>query len=233
MHSQNKAKSRRAQDASAAHRRTAHNFRDLTGRQFSRLKVLKRAANDRLPRALWLCVCECGNQTIVAAGNLTTGTVRSCGCLRKEILGQTSLTHGMTGTSAYNRYSTAKQRCQNPKNHKYAIYGGRGIKFLYESFEEFFADLGDPPPGHSLERIDNDGHYEPGNCRWATPADQNNNRRDNVIVSAFGRTRTLPAWAREFHIRRKLVWQRIKNGWPAEKALMTTPRVALRNGRAP
>lgn len=136
----------------------------------------------------------------------------------------------MTGTAAYHSYMAARHRCENPKNVNFRHYGGRGIKFLYSSFEQFFADLGEPPAGHWVERIDNHGHYEPGNCRWATPTQQNNNKRNNVMLSAFGRTRTRKLFAKEFKIHPATVATRIESGWSVEAAL-TTPLRRKRSRR--
>jgi hypothetical protein len=124
------------------------------------------------------------------------------------------VTHGMSASGAYRSYYSARERCLNPNHVSYPNYGGRGIKFLYTSFEQFLADVGERPDGSSIERIDNNGHYEVGNCKWATTVEQNNNRRNNRLVTAFGRARTVASWAREHgkgygtvrHRLRKLGW---------------------------
>jgi hypothetical protein len=155
---------------------------DLTGRKFGRLTVIERAANGS-KGARWRCVCECGGEKIVASGNLHYGGVKSCGCWRRE-RGRENRTHGESGsgntvkTKEYGAYRGAKNRCENPRDRDFKNWGGRGVKFLYPSYEAFLADLGRSPPGTSLDRIDNNGHYEPGNCRWATPKQQVNNQRE-------------------------------------------------------
>lgn len=143
---------------------------------------------------------------------------RSCGCLQKDEL-QKRQTHGKTYERAYRIYGLAKGRCQNPNLPGYENYGGRGIRFLYTSFEQFYADMGDPPPWGTIERCNNDGHYEPGNCRWASRKEQNNNRRNHRMLTAFGRTQTASRWAKEFNIRQKTLRSRIDRGWSSERAL--------------
>jgi len=106
----------------------------------------------------------------------------------------------MTGTRVHRAYCEAKSRCENQNTINYRRYGGRGIRFLWSSFEEFLAEMGMPPSGGTLERVDNNGHYEPGNCRWATVTEQANNRRSNHRLVAWGRTQTLTQWAREFAV---------------------------------
>lgn len=150
-----------------------------TGNRYGRLIVLKRAENDRHGNNRWLCRCDCGTLRIVVGYNLRNGNTRSCGCLRREA-GTNSRTHGMTGTRIYKSWDMMIQRCTNPRCKDYYNYGGRGIQVCPRwrySFENFLKDMGDMPEGLILDRINNDGHYELGNCRWATPKEQANNRR--------------------------------------------------------
>jgi hypothetical protein len=209
-----------------SNRTTVH---DLKGQQFGRLKVLARATNDKHNKARWLCACDCGRQAIVGGRNLLTGLARSCGCLRKETVSRLWSTHRMTRTPTYNSYQAAKGRCTNPNNSRFAYYGGRGIRFLYTSFEQFLCDLGERPIGGTLERCDNNGDYEPGNCRWATQTEQANNKRNNRMLMAFGRTWTLCRWAREIGIYPETLRDRLKRGWSVEKAL-TAPRRGSASG---
>jgi len=124
--------------------------------------------------------CKCGNITWVRLRNFLDGHTKSCGCLKKEkaaLQGKLAKSHGMSKTPEWESYEHAKQRCTNPNNKCWKDYGGRGIKFLFTSFEQFFAELGRRPKGKSLDRMDNNGNYEPGNVRWATKMQQTKNKR--------------------------------------------------------
>lgn len=132
---------------------------------------------------LWVCRCECGQITIVAGGQLRSGKTRSCGCLNMDSL-RSRKRHGKaTGGHhrVYRIWNAMRQRCHNPNQPHYVRYGGRGIRVCDEwrkSFDVFYAHMGDPPsPDHTLDRIDNDRGYEPGNCRWATRSEQQRNKR--------------------------------------------------------
>jgi hypothetical protein len=199
---------------------------DRTGQQFDRLTVIARGENSKHGKAQWLCKCVCGNSALVIGSALKSGNTQSCGCLQKEI----HTTHGMTKTATHNSYRAAKSRCENPKTGRYKWHGGRGIKFLYASFEEFFEDMGVRPPGMTLERCDNDGHYEPGNCRWANLTEQANNKRSNTLITAFGRTRTMARWAREIGVSSKTLGWRLRAGWMPEDALARPIDQSARRG---
>jgi hypothetical protein len=157
------------------------NFKDLTNKKFGRLRVLylKRERNTR-GNLLWECKCDCGNFHPSIGASLVNGDTQSCGCLHKERVSAAQLKHGQTVggiTPEYQAFLDAKRRCTNTKCKDYPDYGGRGIRVLFTSFEQFFAELGPKPRGYSLDRRNNDGNYEPGNVRWATNKTQQNNRR--------------------------------------------------------
>jgi hypothetical protein len=166
-------------------------FIDLAGKRFGRWKVIathserRRYGNaGKATFVLWHCRCDCGVEGIVFGTNLRRGLSKSCGCAAREALRRRNTKHGHAvrgqHTRVYDAWQHAKQRCLNPNNKDYPNYGGRGIGFhpdYCDDFLAFFADLLDPPPGLSIDRIDNNGNYEPGNCQWATASMQRANQR--------------------------------------------------------
>jgi hypothetical protein len=162
---------------------------DRTGHRYGRLTVIARVGRASNRDALWSSRCDCGSEIEVSASNLRAGHTRSCGCLMRETAaamgaehGGANLRHGHTRrgrkSAEFQAYTNAKRRCRNPRTQGFEHWGGRGIEFRYASFEEFYGDVGPKPSRDlSLDRIDNDGHYEPGNCRWATRSVQNANQR--------------------------------------------------------
>lgn len=165
-----------------------------TGRRYERLVVDRRvqegpASHGR--RVRWLCRCDCGESTIATGHELNSGDTTSCGCLQRETTGDRHRSHGLSKSPTYRSWQAAKERCHNPVNHKYSAYGARGIAMCADwrdSFEAFLADMGERPAGMTLDRIDNERGYEPGNCRWATPAEQAFNCRKTHAIQWRGRT---------------------------------------------
>ena len=149
------------------------------GMRFGRLRVVA-AGPLRKGHYYWECVCDCGGVITTSYSNLTRGQTSSCGCLQKERASATHRIHGMTGTPTHNTWSSMIQRCINPNLKEFKYWGGRGIKVCerWQVFENFLADVGERPAGKTLDRYpDKNGHYEPGNVRWATPAEQSQNCR--------------------------------------------------------
>jgi hypothetical protein len=157
---------------------------NIANQRFGKLLVIRRASPHvkHGQSVEWFCVCDCGKLVRAKGSSLRRGVKKSCGCLR----GANMRRHGLHGLAEYRRFIDARNRCTNPKNKAYKNYGGRGIKFLFESFEQFFAEIG-PRPGleYSLDRKENDGNYEPGNVRWATQSEQVNNRRPYRALQNF------------------------------------------------
>lgn len=155
---------------------------DITGMRYGRLIALE-FVRRRHGHSYWKLKCDCGRETIVSRRNLLSLNTQSCGCLQRELASAKKSTHGKRYSSEYSSWSAMKNRCFNPKCPKSKLYSERGITVCQrwvESFEAFYEDMGDKPtPKHSLDRYpDNDGNYEPGNCRWATPLEQRHNQRE-------------------------------------------------------
>jgi hypothetical protein len=198
---------------------------DVTGQRFGRLVVVSRA-NVRKGYAAWNCVCDCGANVVASGSNLRNGQTRSCGCLRRETTASRSLTHGHSVgyayTGTYSSWCNIKARCLNPQHKNYARYGGRGITVCErwrDSFQSFLEDMGEKPAGAWVERVDNERGYEPGNCVWATPREQNNNRRDSRFLELNGHKQTMAQWARELGLTVGTLFSRLDRGWSVERAL--------------
>jgi len=201
-------------------------FIDLTGQKFGRLEV-KEFAGIRKNNYYWTCLCDCGNFTEVASGNFKRDNTKSCGCLHKEVVSEMLITHGHSRrkhmSRTYNIWCGMLQRCNNPNSKRYKDYGGRGITVCHrwlESFENFYADVGDIPDGTTFDRKNNDGNYEPGNWRFATWKEQNNNRRDNYWVEFNGVRKTAAQWAKSLGIKIATLMYRLHSpSWSTERAL--------------
>lgn len=189
----------------------------------------------------WLCQCSCGNPRLrpVRGACLRSGNTRSCGCLQRERSAETArarATHGEGGgsglTPEYLAWQNMKDRCHNPNNQDAKDYSERGIAVCdrwRNSYEAFLADMGRRPgPKHTLERIEVDGNYEPGNCVWATWKEQQNNRRNNLLLTHAGKMMTLAQWAEETRMPYSTLHKRLLKGWSIARLL--TEKVDTRKG---
>lgn len=156
----------------------------LLGQRFGKLVVVERTPNKGRA-SCWRCLCDCGNTTITEGRRLSAGRVKSCGCLRAENLRGIATTHGLSTSPLHGSWAAMTGRCYDPANNRYARYGGRGIRVCrrWQHLENFVADMAASYfDGATIERNDNDGDYEPGNCRWATNAEQARNKSTTVLV---------------------------------------------------
>lgn len=197
-------------------------FIDLTGKVFGRLTVIgpyERRGNS----TYWKCRCACPDKTekYIFISSLTRGVTQSCGCIHKEELVERNTKHGKAYTSAYFIWQGMKDRCCNPSNARYNDYGGRGIYVdpAWMDFNVFYKDMGDRPKGKSLDRIDNNGPYRKGNCRWATRKEQNNNKRNTRYLTYNGETKLLSEWGETLGINPGTLGSRIARGRTVDQIL--------------
>lgn len=201
-------------------------LQDLRGERFGRLVVFETAESPlgmKTKRRYWKCICDCGNEKIVSTKMLRSGLTKSCGCLTHDLLVERNAKHGQYGTRIYRIWSGMKSRCLNERDPKYSIYGGRGIQLCEEwnSFLPFYewSKTSGYSDGLSIDRIDVNGNYEPSNCRWATPKEQANNTRTNIILTWDGQSYTISQWADKLNIPSSRIYARLKYGWSADEAL--------------
>lgn len=206
----------------------SHNRLELVGDRFGRLTVMGFDGLHTPPsggkKTKWICLCDCGSRVSVFGSSLTTGNTSSCGCASRESTAKRNQSHGMSRTRTYRIWQAMLNRCRNPNMAMYPRYGGRGIRVCsrWESFENFYADMGECPKGMSIDRINNDANYEPGNCRWANRRIQSRNKSSNRIISYGGRRLCLTDWAKSLSMDQASLAERIEK-WGVARAL-TTPK---------
>lgn len=202
---------------------------DITGVVFGRLTVIERAPNNAGGKAMWRCGCSCGSVVVTCGKDLRGGRSRSCGCLPVDSAKKRFTSHGHyrghRPSAEYCAWQNMKKRCANPRGHEIQVYAARGIKVCdrwENSFEAFLEDMGPRPSGrHSIDRIENQKGYEPGNCRWALPEVQAGNRDYCIMVDVNGEPMNLAAALRATGstLSRACVKQRLKKGWSHVDAL--------------
>jgi hypothetical protein len=211
--------------------------KDLTGQRFGRLVAVKMLPHRLRREVVWQFLCDCGTSVERPTGDIKRGNASSCGCLRRETssvngIGQkprllayneSTKTHGLTHSLTYFIWGGMIQRCTNPNSKSYPRYGGRGITVCarwQSSFENFLADMGEKPDSAlEIDREDNDGNYEPGNCRWVTTVVNANNRSSCRPITFNGPTQNIKEWATELGTSHAAIAYRLNNGWPVEEAL--------------
>jgi hypothetical protein len=199
---------------------------DLTGQKFGRLTVIKLDHIER--KSYWLCKCDCGKETISTSGDLKSGHKKSCGCLHDELssirLTKRNLTHGESNTRLYKIWTDIKKRCYRETFWAYSRYGGRGITLCqewhdYPTFRDWCMSNG-YAENLTIDRINNDGNYEPNNCRWVDRKTQSNNKSNVRTITYNGETKTIAQWAETLGINYQTLYNRIFDyNIPIEEAL--------------
>jgi hypothetical protein len=210
-----------------------YNFKDLTGLRFGKLVVLNMEGHSKDGHITWRCKCDCGKEKVVMGKMLTIGKTQSCGCLRAENLRKIATTHGKSNTKLNSVWLSMRGRCLNSNNWAYHNYGGRGIKVCEEwnNFAAFYkwAIENGYKDKLTIDRINNNGNYEPSNCRWATAKEQANNKRTNHYVEYHGERKTMSQLSDEHNINYSNTKNRINVfKWDIEKAVSTPPNTEKR-----
>lgn len=200
-------------------------FKDLTGQRFNKLVVLERVDTVNSEHgAVWNCICDCGNKTVVSGQNLKNGNTKSCGCLRHK---GSNNKHGMTHTRIYGIYCAMKARCYYNKHKSYDRYGGRGIIVCdtwlnkndgFQNFYNWSINNG-YQDNLTIDRVDNNKNYSPDNCKWTTLKEQNNNRNNTVKLTYNGKTQSLEEWADELGVESYILRNRRRRGNDIDKIL--------------
>jgi hypothetical protein len=202
---------------------------NLIGKRFGKLTVINRAIkqynNDG--HVCWVCKCDCGNIVTVSGSSLRRKFTSSCGCLAKEKRKEATTKHGLAKSRLDNIYCKIKSRCLNPKEPSYKWYGARGITICDEWLQDknkFFqwAINNGYKNNLTIDRIDNNGNYEPNNCKWSSPKEQARNRRTNNVIEFQGEKHTITEWCEILGYKSSVIIARFKRGWSVEKTF-TTP----------
>ena len=192
----------------------------MIGLKFHRLIVVERLPGGR--RLRYRCLCDCGRLTEAYGENLRNGHVKSCGCFRVEHATAKNAKHGLSKTLTYKTWKGMRKRCLNQRDPAYPNYGGRGITICerWINYANFLSDMGECPPGRSIDRIDNDGPYSPENCRWATRIEQANNMRKTKLLTLYGETKPLAEWARLYGLKYHTLYQRVRDKRSQDRMLL-------------
>lgn len=208
------------------------NYKDLTGQKFNRLTAIKIVGQSKNRINLWLCKCDCGNEHITTTTGLLTGQCKSCGCLQKEKVSKLSYKHGLHKSKIYGIWQAIKRRCYKDIGYKSKYYKDKNIKVCddwldkengFMNFYRWSMENG-YKEGLTIDRIDNNGNYEPNNCRWVDMYVQNNNTSSNKYVTYNNETHTVAEWCRKLNLNYHRTICRLLSGWSVEKAF-TTPKL--------
>lgn len=207
------------------------NIINLTGQRFG--KLLATSLNHyKNGFYYWECKCDCGKTKVIRTDSLVKGSTRSCGCLASETATKLFTKHNQAGTRLYMIWNSMKQRCENEKDTGYKNYGGRGISVCkeWEEFSPFFewAIAHGYEDKLTIDRKDNDGNYNPTNCRWISVRDQNRNKRNNHLITYKNKTMCIRDWENELGFSRNLIQGRLNRGWSIEKALTKSVQIQHR-----
>lgn len=208
---------------------------DISGQKFGSLTAIERCGTCASRDIKWRFICDCGNEFEANGYYARSGKITTCPECARERTRTASVKHGLTNSPEFLTWTDIQTRCHNPNSTSYERYGGRGIKVCEKwrnSFQAFLDDMGKRPTcDHSIDRIDNDKGYEPGNCRWATRIEQANNKRNNRLVTIGGETKTIAQWAHEHNLNAATVWRRVNEGKSGEDLLAKPWRGSRKNGR--
>lgn len=194
---------------------------DLTGQKFGRFLVIAKSVSMNKKRPLWHVRCDCGAERVVRGWDLRRGETKSCGCYNRDVARKRATTHGLKGTTTYVSWINMLDRCRRENNSSFKRYGNRGITVCsrWKEFEKFFQDMGSRPSGLTLERIDNNAGYFPGNCRWASRQQQANNRCTTRSLTFGNKTMPISVWSKELGLSKSAVSSRLRAGWSVSRAL--------------
>lgn len=203
-------------------------LQDLTGQSFGRWTVIGFHGRSTSGEVLYLCKCACGTERVLRRSSLMSGNSKSCGCLSRDASRARETKHGYSKTRLYHIWGGMIYRCCNPDYHEWEKYGGRGIAVCeqWKNFEAFrdWALLNGYDDNLTIDRIDNNGNYEPSNCRWATTYQQCNNKRTSKYLSFNGETMTIREFADKFGLVYSCLYARLKMGWTVRASLLTPSR---------
>lgn len=209
-----------------------HLYIEMVDMICGKLKVLSKAGVTKCRQTIWLCLCDCGRKVKVVGYNLRSGKTKSCGCLQKETASlacqKNKIIHGHCKmgevSHIYRVWTNMLTRCNNPKSKDYKYYGDKGVKVClrWYKFENFLKDMGESPLGSQIDRIDNDGHYDEKNCRWATKQQQMRNTSRNHLVKYDGKKLCLAEWGVRTGLPASAIRKCLERGWSV-KASLTTP----------